>query len=129
MDELVKIYQEPVRAFINTVERVARKETVRQKLFQIYANKVPISAERLALEHRLKEEKISFKSVMVTPSSQDISDPGDGPLELYLKAEGSFFKQGLRRQIQVVAVSRDMIGDLNIDESAVQKAYENHKGP
>jgi len=127
MDELVKIYQEPVRAFINTVERVARKEAVRQKLFQIYANKVPISPERLALEHRLKEEKISFKSVVVTPSSQDISDPGDGPLELYLKAEGSFFKQGLRRQIQVVAVSRDMIGDLTIDESAVKKAYENQK--
>ena len=57
MEELVKIYQEPVRAFINTVERVARKEAVRQKLFQIYAYKVPVSLERLDLEHRLKEEK------------------------------------------------------------------------
>jgi peptidyl-prolyl cis-trans isomerase D len=127
MDELVKIYQEPVRAFINTVERVARKEAVRQKLFQIYAYKVPVSLERLDLEHRLKEEKMTFKSVVVTPSMQDIGDPGDGPLEVFLKAEGSLFKQGLRRKIQVVAVSRDMVGDLNMDEAAVRKAYENQK--
>jgi len=127
MDELVKIYQEPVRAFINTVERVARKEAVRQKLFQIYAHKVPVSSERLDLEHRLKEEKMTFKSVIVTPSMQDIGDPGDGPLEVFLKAEGSLFKQGLRRKIQVVAVSRDMVGDLNMDEAAVRKAYENQK--
>ena len=127
MDELIKMYQEPVRAFIQTVERVARKEAIRQKLFQIYANKVPVSPERLELEHRLKEEKISFKSIIVTPAIQDIVDPGDGPLELYLKAEGSFFKQGLRRKIQVVTISRDMMTDLNVDESAVRKSYENQR--
>ncbi len=127
MDDLVKTYQEPVRNFINTVERVARKEAVRQKLFQIYALKAPVSPERLALEHRLKSEKISLQSIAVTPSIQDIGDPGDGPLGIYLKAEGSFFKQGLRRTIQVVVVTRDMVGDLKIDEAALKSAYESQK--
>ena len=126
--ELKQIFQET--GFNPTMqERALRAELLRTKLVQQAALQVPLDEAWLAVENRLRNEKVAFQQVALAVNSQAIPDPGDAPLEALYKAGGERFLQPPRRIIQFVAVDRSAFAkDLQVSDADLKAAFETRKG-
>ena len=110
-------------------ERSLRSELLRTKLIQQSALRVPVDEGWLALENRLRNEKVAFQQATLVVGSEAIADPGDATLEAFYKAGGERFLQPPRRVIQYVAVDRAALGkDVQVDDASLKAAFEARKG-
>jgi peptidyl-prolyl cis-trans isomerase D len=125
--ELKQIFQET--GFNPSLqERTLRNELMRTKLIQQAALQVPVDEAWLAVEHRLRNEKVAFQQAALAVDPAAVADPGDAALEAVYKAGGERFLQPIRRVIQVVAVDRAALGkDVQADEAALKAAFESRK--
>ena len=125
--ELKQIFQE--NGFNPAIqERALRSELLRAKLVQQAAFQVPVDEAWLAVEHRLRDEKVAFQQVALAVSPEGVADPGDAVLEPFYKAGGDRFLQPPRRVIQVVAVDRAAFGkELQADDATLKSTYEARK--
>jgi peptidyl-prolyl cis-trans isomerase D len=125
--ELKQIFQE--NGFNPAIqERNLRSELLRSKLIQQAALQVPVDEPWLAIEHRLRQEKVSFQQATLTVDAASVADPGDAALEAVYKAGGERFLQPPRRVIQFVAVDRAALGkDAQADEATLKAAFEARK--
>jgi len=106
-------------------EQEVRDQLLIQKLMDQAASQVPVDETWVGLENRIQNEKITFEFAALAPDTAAVADPGDGPLEAFLKASGARFQFGPRRVLQYVAVDQAAFGDaLKVDEAALQSAYE-----
>src|SRR5664279_843949 len=106
-------------------ERSLRSELLRSKLIQQSALQVPVDAGWLALENRLRNEKVAFQQATLSVVPSSVADPGDAVLEAFYKAGGDRFLQPPRRVIQFVAVDRAALGkDVQVDEAALKAAFQ-----
>jgi len=109
-------------------ERNLRSELLRSKLIQQAAVQVPVDGAWLAVEDRLRHEKVAFQQVALAVDPATVADPGDGTLEPFYKAGGDRFLQPPRRVIQYVAVDRAALGkDLQVDDATLKAAFEARK--
>jgi peptidyl-prolyl cis-trans isomerase D len=110
-------------------ERAIRGELLRTKLVQQAALRVPVDEGWLAVENRLRNEKVAFQQATLSVVSASVADPGDATLEAFYKAGGDRFLQPPRRVIQYVAVDRASLGkDVQVDDAALKAAFEARKG-
>lgn len=125
--ELKQIFQE--NGFNPAIqERNLRSELLRSKLIQQAALQVPVDEPWLAIEHRLRQEKVSFQQATLAVDAASIADPGDAALEAVYKAGGERFLQPPRRVIQFVAVDRAALGkDAQADDATLKAAFEARK--
>ncbi len=125
--ELKQIFQET--GFNPAIqERNLRSELLRTKLIQQAAFQVPVDATWLAVEDRLRNEKVAFQQATLAVDPTTVADPGDGTLEAFYKAGGDRFLQPPRRVIQFVAVDRAALGkDVQVDEATLKAAFEARK--
>ncbi|WP_257310618.1 peptidylprolyl isomerase [Geothrix fuzhouensis] len=125
--ELKQIFQET--GFNPAIqERNLRSELLRTKLIQQAAFQVPVDATWLAVEDRLRNEKVAFQQATLAVDPTTVADPGDGTLEAFYKAGGQRFLQPPRRVIQFVAVDRAALGkDVQVDEATLKAAFEARK--
>lgn len=125
--EIISILRENGIALIQWEQEV-RDQLLIQKLMEQAAARVPVDDTWINRENRVQNEKITFESATMTPDTATVADPGDGPLESYLKAAGARFQFGPRRVLQVVALDQASIGDaIKVDDAALQSAYESKK--
>lgn len=109
-------------------ERNLRSELLRTKLIQQAAVQVPVDEAWLAVENRLRNEKVAFQQATLAVDPATVADPGDGALEAFYKAGGQRFLQPPRRVIQYVAVDRAALGkDLQMDDATLKAAFEARK--
>ena len=109
-------------------EQAVRSELMRTKLIQQAALQVPLDADWLNVENRLRNEKVAFQQATLAVNPGAVADPGDATLEAFYKASGSRFLQPPRRIIQFVAVDRASLGkDVQVDEATLKAAYEARK--
>ena len=125
--ELKQIFQET--GFNPAIqERNLRSELLRSKLIQQAALQVPVDEPWLAIEHRLRQEKVGFQQATLAVDAASIADPGDATLEALYKAGGERFLQPPRRVIQFVAVDRAALGkEAQTDDAALKAAFEARK--
>lgn len=125
--ELKQIFQET--GFNPAIqERNLRSELLRTKLVQQTAFQVPVDEAWLAVEHRLRQEKVGFQQATLVVDAATVADPGDAVLEGFYKAGGERFLQPPRRVIQFVAVDRASLGKAaEADEAALKAAFEARK--
>ncbi|MDP1831801.1 MAG: peptidyl-prolyl cis-trans isomerase [Geothrix sp.] len=110
-------------------ERAIRSELLRGKLVQQAALRVPLDEGWLAVENRLRNEKVAFQQATLAVVPGAVADPGDAVLEAFYKAGGQRFLQPPRRVIQYVAVDRAALGkDVQVDEAALKAAFDARKG-
>ncbi len=125
--EIISILRENGIVLIQWEQEV-RDQLLIQKLMEQAAARVPVDDTWINRENRVQNEKITFESATMTPDTAAVADPGDGPLESYLKAAGARFQFGPRRVLQVVALDQASIGDaIKVDDAALQSAYESKK--
>jgi peptidyl-prolyl cis-trans isomerase D len=125
--EITSILRENGIALIQWEQEV-RDQLLIQKLMEQAAAQVPVDDAWIGQENRVQNEKITFEFAALTPDTASIADPGDGPLDGYLKAAGARFQFGPRRVLQVVAVDQASFGDaIKVDDAALQSAYESKK--
>lgn len=111
-----------------TQERLLRGELLRTKLVQQAAALVPVDDAWLAVENRLRNEKVAFQQATLAVDAAQVADPGDAALDAFYKAGGTRFLQPPRRVIQFVAVDRAALGkDVQVDEGALKAAYDSRK--
>lgn len=127
METLIKEFGEEVRPFVVGIEKDARREALRSRLFSLYGAKVPVSSERLEVERRLQEQKINLETVTITPDPTTIGDAADTVLQAYLQSHGAAFRQGKRRIIQVVSVGRDQLDPITLTDQDIQSFYVQQK--
>lgn len=125
--ELKQIFQE--NGFNPAIqERNLRSELLRSKLIQQAALQVPVDEPWLAIEHRLRQEKVGFQQATLAVDATSIADPGDAALEAVYKAGGDRFLQPPRRVIQFVAVDRAALGkEAQTDDATLKAAFEARK--
>lgn len=125
--ELKQIFQE--NGFNPAIqERSLRSELLRSKLIQQAALQVPVDEPWLAIEHRLRQEKVGFQQATLAVDAASIADPGDAALEAVYKAGGERFLQPPRRVIQFVAVDRAALGkEAQTDDATLKAAFEARK--
>ncbi|WP_275976089.1 peptidylprolyl isomerase [Geothrix oryzisoli] len=125
--ELKQIFQET--GFNPTLqERNLRSELLRTKLIQQAAFQVPVDEAWLAVENRLRNEKVAFQQATLAVAPAAVADPGDGPLEAFYKAGGDRFLQPPRRVIQFVAVDRAALGkEVQVDDATLKAGFEARK--
>lgn len=125
--ELKQIFQE--NGFNPAIqERSLRSELLRSKLIQQAALQVPVDEPWLAIEHRLRQEKVGFQQATLAVDAASIADPGDPALEAVYKAGGERFLQPPRRVIQFVAVDRAALGkEAQTDDATLKAAFEARK--
>jgi peptidyl-prolyl cis-trans isomerase D len=106
-------------------ERSLRSELLRSKLIQQSALQVPVDEGWLALENRLRNEKVAFQQATLAVVASSVADPGDAVLEAFYKTGGQRFLQPPRRVIQYVTVDRAALGkEVQVDEAALKAAFE-----
>jgi peptidyl-prolyl cis-trans isomerase D len=106
-------------------ERSLRSELLRSKLIQQSALQVPVDEGWLALENRLRNEKVAFQQATLSVIPTSVADPGDATLEAFYKTGGQRFLQPPRRVIQYVTVDRAALGkEVQVDEAALKAAFE-----
>lgn len=108
-------------------EKLLRGDMVVSKLFEATALQVPVDEQWLAVEDRVRHEKLSFDQAFFKSDTASVADPGDGPLDTYLKAQGARFIQPRRRALQVASVEKADFKDLAADDKQLREAYEQHK--
>lgn len=125
--ELKQIFQET--GFNPTLqERNLRSELLRTKLIQQAAFQVPVDEAWLAVENRLRNEKVAFQQATLAVDTALVADPGDAALEAVYKAGGERFLQPPRRVIQFVAVDRASLGKVvDVDDATLRAAFEARK--
>jgi len=110
---------------LTRVEREARTQVLFRKLRDYSSALVPVDEARLALENRLRNEKIGFDYVQVTADPTRSPDPGDAALQGFLQAGGARFQVGPRRVLQYVALDRSFFGDaLQVSDADLKQAFE-----
>lgn len=125
MAELEKAFRiESLKSYLHQEEANARKMLLGEKLLKLAAFQVPVDEAWVAAEDRARHEKVSFEALTLRPDPASVADPGDATLEAYLKASGRRFEEGPRRVLQVASVDRATLGDLKVDDAALQQAYE-----
>lgn len=128
MAELEKAFRiEALKGFLHQEEANARKMLLGEKLLKLAAYQVPVDEAWLAAEDRARNEKVSFEALSLRPDPATVADPGDATLQAYLQASGRRFEEGPRRVLQVASVDRAALGDLKVDDAALQQAYEQKK--
>jgi len=109
-------------------ERNLRSELLRTKLIQQAAFQVPVDEAWLAVENRLRNEKVAFQQATLAVDPATVADPGDSTLEAFHKAGGERFLQPPRRVIQFVAVDRAALGkEVQVDEATLKAGFEARK--
>jgi len=99
-----------------------------QKLFQQAAAQVPVDEQWLALENRVRTEKISFEAATLAPDPAAVPDPGTPKLEAFLQESGARFQTGPRRVIQYVALAPADLALPPADDAAVKAVYDSRQG-
>ncbi|MCE1228089.1 MAG: peptidyl-prolyl cis-trans isomerase [Firmicutes bacterium] len=113
---------------LRMVEDSTRQMLLIRKLIDQEAAKVPVDEAWLNQENRVRNEKLAFDVYTLTPDVAAVADPGDAKLGEFLKAGGARFQVGPRRVIQYVSLEPGFFGNnLNVDDAAVQAAYESKK--
>jgi peptidyl-prolyl cis-trans isomerase D len=107
-------------------EEVTTNLSVR-KLFQQAASRVPVDEPWLNLEHRVRNEKVSFEAYTLAPDPAPVADPGTPKLEAFLKESGARFQAGPRRVLQYVVIDPTFFGPAANDDAAVKAVYEAKK--
>jgi len=97
------------------------------KLVAQAAARVPVDAAWVDLEHRVRDEKISFEAVTAALDTASVKDPGDPALQGFLAESGARFQEGPRRVIAYVAVDKDALGLGPADPAKVKALYESKK--
>ncbi|HJU84388.1 MAG TPA: peptidyl-prolyl cis-trans isomerase [Holophagaceae bacterium] len=108
-------------------EKEVRSDLVRRKLVEQVALKVPMDADWLQVENRVRHEKLGFDQITFTVDTASVADPGDAALATFLQAGGSRFMQGKRRVAQVVSLDAATLGDLKVSDEELKKTYEQRK--
>lgn len=109
-------------------EQEVRDQMLIQKLMEQAAAQIPVDETWIGLENRVQSEQLTYEFATLSIDTTAVTDPGDGPLESYLKASGARFQFGPRRVLQYVAVDQASFGDaIKVDDAAVQSAYESKK--
>ncbi|MBI4912785.1 MAG: peptidyl-prolyl cis-trans isomerase [Acidobacteria bacterium] len=110
------------------VERDIKRALVFGKLQDQAAAQVPVTAEWLDRENRVRNEKVAFDYVAVVPDENAVKDPGDAVLDGFLKAGGARFQQAPRRVAQFVALTPATLGDaVRVTDDELKKTYEANK--
>lgn len=126
--EINKILAEEVGQTLALWELEVRRGLTTQKLLDRAAALVPVNEAWLNEEHRLRQEKVAFDYVAVSPDTAAVADPGDAALGAFLQASGARFLQPPRRVIQFAALDKASFGSgLEVNEEAVKAAYESKK--
>jgi peptidyl-prolyl cis-trans isomerase D len=109
-------------------EEASRADLTLRKLVDQEAAKVPVDEAWVAVENRVRNEKLSLESFTVKPDPSTVADPGDGKLAVFLKEGGARFQVPPRRVIQYVTLDEAFFGSsLTMDEAALKAAYESKK--
>jgi len=107
------------------MERSARNQLLFGKLRSQSALLMPVDAAWVELEHRVKSEKVAFDYVTLEPEIGKVADPGDAPLEAFLKAGGARFQTAPRRVLQVAALTPATMGEVvKVTDDELKKLYE-----
>lgn len=126
--EINRILMEEVGQTLALWEQEVRRELVTEKLLQRAAALVPVDEAWLKDEYRVRQEKVAFESLTLTPDTASIADPGDAALNAFLQASGARFLQPPRRVIQFVALDKAAMGStIEVKEEALKAAYESKK--
>jgi hypothetical protein len=100
-------------------EEISSELAVRKLVAQAAA-RVPVDQAWVELEHRVRDEKVSFDFVTVTPDPNQVQDPGDAKLQAFLAESGARFQVGPRRVLQFVAVDQAALGLAPVDEAKIR---------
>jgi len=99
-----------------------------QKLQTQVGSRIPVDEAWVAQEHRVRDEKVSFESVTLSPEPAAVPDPGEAKLAEFLKASGERFQMAPRRVIQFVSLDQAAFGDsLKVDDATLKQAFEAKK--
>jgi len=113
---------------LKNIEDSVRSSLIMNKLREQAAALVPVDEAWLNEENRVRNEKMTFEFIALTPDNSAVNEPEDAKLEEFLKASGERFQQGVRRVLQMVTVDQSYFGDSLIpDESTLKSAYEAKK--
>jgi peptidyl-prolyl cis-trans isomerase D len=107
-------------------EEISSELAVRKLVAQASA-RVPVDQAWVELEHRVRDEKVSFDFVTVNPDPTQVQDPGDAKLQAFLAESGARFQVGPRRVLQYVAVDQAALGLAPVDEAKIKALYESRK--
>ena len=99
-----------------------------RKLVAQAAAEVPVDQPWVDLEHRVRDEKISYEFVAVAPDASKVQDPGDGKLQAFLLASGARFQEGPRRVLDYVVLDPAGLGLGPVPDAKVKDLYEARKG-
>ena len=89
---------------------------------------VPVDQAWVDVEHRVRDEKVSFEAVTAAPDPSQVKDPGDARLQAFLTEAGARFQEGPRRVLQFVPVDQAALGLAPIDDAKVKALFESRKG-
>jgi len=113
---------------LNIWEKEVRLEQAVNKLKAQAAASIPVDEAWIAQENRVRNEKLSFESVTLSPDPAAVADPGDAKLQALLSASGARFQVGPRRVIQYTTVAPSDFGNsLQPDDAAIKAAYESRQ--
>jgi len=98
-----------------------------RKLVAQAAAKVPVDQAWVELEHRVRNEKISYEFILAMPDAAAVPAPDDAKLQAFLKDSGARFQEGPRRVLQYVTVDQASLGLGPVDDAKVKALYESRK--
>lgn len=108
-------------------EKEIATELRMHKLVSQAAARVPVDQAWVDLEHRVRDEKITFEFVTCSPDAGPLQDPGDATLQAFLRASGARFQEGPRRVLSYVSLDQAALGIQPADDGKVQALYEKRK--
>jgi len=110
------------------LEKDTRRQLMVAKLKSQASALVPVDEAWVALEHRIRNEKLTLETWSLPVEPANVKDPGDAALQTFMTSQGARFQVGPRRVLQVVSVDKASFGtSLNPDEKALKAAYEAKK--
>ncbi len=98
-----------------------------RKLVSQAASQVPVDQAWVDLEHRVRDEKITYSFVTLTADPSQVQDPGDAKLQAFLTESGARFQVGPRRVLTYVIVDQASLGLGPVDDAKVKELYEGRK--
>lgn len=113
---------------LKILERDIRRSLLIQKMQNQAAVQVPVDEAWVALEHRIRNEKLDLDILALPVDPASVADPGDAALTAFMQPQGARFQVGPRRVIQYVSLDQAALGSsLNPDDAALKAAYESKK--
>ena len=106
------------------MEKQVRSGLAFQKVVEGAALQVPVDAAWVEVEHRVRNEKITFEEALLTPDPSKIATPTDAVLQTYLQQSGQRFLQPVRRVIQYVVIDPAALAkETAVTDADLHKAY------